>query len=230
MVALILGFLALRNLLAKDRPTLFLILITVCGFQSLIVSLTQHYGVSWLVMIQPITASVILPVVWLTFQSASLRPIDIRKDGHHLSAPIFTTFCLFFAPLTLDAVLAIIFLGYGGAILFWLHKNESLPLARLESGHLSARIWKAMDVLLMLSALSDIFIASAIRFGRIEWWPLIINVFTSFSLLDIGLLSLSRDAEGTTKVDRDEIETNQSLLSRGIYHPNPAFGHPDGYG
>lgn len=210
MVALILGFLALRHLLAKDRPTFFLILIAVCGFQSLIVSLTQHYGVRWLVMAQPITASVIPPIAWLTFQSATLRPIDIRRDGLHLSAPIFTTFCLFFAPVTLDAVLALIFLGYGGAILFWLHKDDSLPLARLESGPLPARIWKAMGVLLMLSALSDILIASAIGSGRIEWRPLIISVFTSFNLLGIGLLSLSRDAEGTTEVDRDEIETNQS--------------------
>lgn len=210
MAALVLGFLAIRHMLARDRSTLFLAILAVCAIQSLTVSLTQHYGVPWLAMVQPITASFVPPVAWLTFQSAALRPIDTKRDGLHLLVPVFVTFCMLFAPLTLDAVLASIFVGYGIAILILLRQDDALPLTRLESGPLPARIWKAMGVLLILSALSDVLIAIAIGLGHIDWRPLIISVFTSFTLLGIGLLSLSRDAEGTTEVDPVETESEES--------------------
>ncbi|MEM1150564.1 MAG: AraC family transcriptional regulator [Pseudomonadota bacterium] len=210
VVALILGFLALRHTLAPDRSALFVALLAVCAFQSLIVSLVQHYGVSWLTMMQPITASLIPPVAWLTFQSAALRPMDPKRDGLHLLGPTFVVFCMVFAPLTLDAVLTSMFVIYGAAILFRLRRDEALPLVRLESGPLPARIWKALGALLILSALSDLLIAVAMGMGKADWRPLIISVFTSVTLLGIGLLSLSRDAEGPAEADPAETEPEKS--------------------
>lgn len=196
VVALILGFLAFRHFLAQDRSVLFLILLATCAAQSLLVSLTQHYGLSALARAQPITASLIPPLAWLTFQTAALRPPDPGRDAFHGLVPIFAMFCMLAAPLTLDVVLTLIFVGYGLAILFRLHRERTLPLARLESGPLPERIWKAVAALLLLSALSDVLIAAAIGLGHAEWRPVIISVFTSMTLLGIGLLSLSRDAEG----------------------------------
>ena len=189
VVALILGFLALRHAIAKDRSVLFLILLWTCAIQALIISLTQHYGFSHLAHIQPVTAVATPPLAWLTFQSSALHPIDIRRDWLHLLGPVFTAFCTLFAPLTLDVVLPALFAGYGTAILIRLQREGTLPLARLESGPLPVRIWKAVGILLILSALSDILIATAIWFGHIELRPLIISVFTSFTLLGIGLLT-----------------------------------------
>ncbi|WP_227272186.1 helix-turn-helix domain-containing protein [Roseobacter weihaiensis] len=197
VVALILGFLALRHVVAGDRPILFLILLAACAGQSLVISLNQNYGLSGFALIQPVTAVAAPPLAWLTFQSAVFRPLEVKRDWYHLLAPVFTTFCTAFAPLTLDFVLPVIFASYGVAILIHLRQDDTLPLARLGSGPLPARIWKAVSVLLLLSALSDVLIAIALHLGRTEWQPLIISVFTSFTLLGIGLLSLSRDAEGT---------------------------------
>ncbi len=212
-VALILGFLALRHMLAQDRPVLFLSLLMICGFQSLIVSLAQHYGVSVLLMVQPISASLIPPLAWLTFQAAALRPTEFKRDKWHAAVPLFVLFCAVFAPVTLDVILTITFVGYGAAILIKPRRGEALPLARLDAGPLPARIWKTVGFLLILSALSDVLIAVAVGTGHTELRPLIISVFTSFSLLGIGALSLSRDAEGTPVIEPPQPETEDTAPS-----------------
>ena len=209
VVALILGFLALRHAVLRDRSVLFLILLIACAVQSLVASLTQHYGMLQLSVIQPITAVTIPPLAWLTFQSAVLRSLDPKRDILHTLGPLFTTFCMVFAPATLDLVLPALFIGYGLAILIRLQRDNTLPLARLEAGPLPARIWKTVGVLLVLSALSDILIAVAVGFGYTSMRPLIISFFTSFTLLGIGLLSLSRDAEGSLEQTPEQTEPQE---------------------
>ncbi|MCK0097457.1 helix-turn-helix domain-containing protein [Yoonia sp. F2084L] len=209
-VALILGFLAIRHAVLGDRSILFLMLLTACALQALLISLTQHYGISQLVLLQPITAVIAPPLAWLTFQSAALRRFDLRRDAIHALIPAFTAFCVVFAPVTLDVLLPVVFAGYGTAILLRLRKEGTLPLARLEAGPLPARIWKAIGILLILSALSDILIAVTMGLGFVHLRPLIISVFTSFTLLGVGLLSLSRDAEGDTEAEEDNAELGPS--------------------
>lgn len=220
-VALILGFLALRHAVLRDRSVLFLVLLAACAVQALLISLTQHYGLSQLTVIQPITAVTAPPLAWLTFQSAALRPLDPKRDILHMLGPAFTAFCTIFAPVTLDLVLPTLFVGYGLAILIRLQRDNTLPLARLEAGPLPARIWKTVGVLLILSALSDILIAVAVGQGYVGMRPLIISIFTSFTLLGIGLLSLSRDAEGTleeapkqTEPQPDPTVNDTALIAR----------------
>lgn len=199
VVALVLGFLALRHALAGDRSILFLVFLATCGLQALVISLTQHYGLSIFRPMQLATAVALPPLAWLTFQSAALRPFDRKRDWLHLLGPGFTAFCTVFAPVTLDVVLPALFVGYGATILVRVRTDEALPLARLGAGPRPARIWKGVGLLLVFSALLDVLIAVALRLGHAEWRPLIISIFTSFTLLGIGLLSLSRDADGTTE-------------------------------
>lgn len=220
-VALILGFLALRHAVLRDRSVLFLVLLAACAVQALLISLTQHYGLSQLTVIQPITAVTAPPLAWLTFQSAALRPLDPKRDILHTLGPAFTAFCTVFAPVALDMVLPALFAGYGLAILIRLRRDNTLPLARLEAGPLPARIWKTVGMLLILSALSDILIAVAVGLGHVGMRPLIISIFTSFTLLGIGLLSLSRDAEGTleeaprqTEPQPDPTVNDAALIAR----------------
>ncbi|SLN12184.1 Helix-turn-helix domain protein [Pseudooceanicola marinus] len=214
IVALILGFLALRHALAGDRSILFLVLLAACAMQALVISLTQHYGLSGLWPLQLATAVIMPPLAWLTFQSAALRPFDRRRDWLHLLGPAFAAFCTVFAPVTLDVVLPALFAGYGATILASLRIDEALPLARLGAGPRPARIWKAVGLLLVLSALSDVLIAIALRLGHVEWRPLIISLFTSFTLLGIGLLSLSRDADGTAEDRSGEDSTGAPDMPR----------------
>ncbi len=204
VIALILGFLALRHALAGDRSILFPVLLATCALQGFVISLTQHYGLSWMWPAQLATAVAMPPLAWLTFQSATQRPLDRKRDWLHLLGPAFNLFCTVFAPVTLDIVLPTLFAGYGAAILVRLRAEDALPLARLGSGPLPARIWQAVGLLLILSALSDLLIAVALGLGHAGWRPYIISVFTSFTLLGIGLLSLARDAEGAAEEQSGE--------------------------
>lgn len=216
VVALILGFLAVRHAVLGDRSVLFLMLMAACAVQALVISLTQHYGMSQLFLVQPITAVVAPPLAWLTFQSGALRRFDLRRDAIHAIVPAFTAFCTLFAPVTLDVVLPVVFATYGIAILLCLRTEDTLPLARLDAGPLPARIWKTMGVLLILSSLSDILIAVALGVGHPDLQPLIISVFTSFTLLGIGLLGLSRDAEGDDESETSEVEPSPSEEDEAI--------------
>ncbi len=216
VVALILGFLAVRHAVLGDRSLLFLMLMAACAVQALVISLSQHYGLSQLSLVQPITAVITPPLAWLTFQSAALRRFDLRRDAIHALVPAFTAFCAFFATITLDAVLPVIFAAYGIAILLRLRAEGSLPMARLDAGPLPARIWKAIGVLLILSSLSDVLIAVAIGAGYPDLQPLIISIFTSFTLLGIGLLSLSRDAEGSDESEAIDVEPGPSEKDEAI--------------
>ncbi|MEP2470058.1 MAG: helix-turn-helix domain-containing protein, partial [Paracoccaceae bacterium] len=219
VVALILGFLAIRHAVQDDRSFLFLILMAACAVQALVISLTQHYGFSQLLLLQPITAVAAPPLAWLTFQSGALRRFDLRRDAIHALVPAFTAFCTIFAPITLDALLPIVFATYGIAILRRIQTESTLPLVRLAAGPLPARIWRAIGILLILSSLSDITIAVAIGWGYPDFLPLIISVFTSFTLLGIGLLSLSGDAHGsheneTTTVEPSPTDEDEAIITR----------------
>ncbi len=216
VVALILGFLAVRHAVLGDRSLLFLMLMAACAVQALVISLSQHYGLSQLSLVQPITAVVTPPLAWLTFQSAALRRFDLSRDVIHALVPAFTAFCAFFATITLDAVLPVIFAAYGIAILLRLRAEGTLPLARLDAGPLPARVWKAMGILLILSSISDVLIAVALGAGYPDLRPLIISIFTSFTLLGIGLLSLSRDAEGSDESEAIDVEPGPSEKDEAI--------------
>ncbi len=196
VTALVLGFLILRVLTVEKRPPVVIVFLTACAVQSLIVAALQYYGVSELRPVQPATATLIPVLAWLTFQTAFLRPVRPR-DSLHLLVPAFTVFCILFAPATIDIILPIIFLAYGGAILYVLKSGgDALPLARLEAGRQPLWLWTGIAISLFLSALSDSLIAVAFLSDNPGWAKLIISVFTSCALLAVGLLSVSPNAFG----------------------------------
>ncbi|WP_292898036.1 helix-turn-helix domain-containing protein [Nitratireductor sp.] len=209
IVAFVLGGLLIRIATSSERPPFLMALLTACAVQSLIVSLRQHYGIAALLPFQPITATFVPPLTWLAFQTASFRQFSLPRDLVHLAAPGFAAFCVIFAPDTLDTVVPAIFVLYGFAILAKLHRSgEDLPLARLEAGRLPARIWGGIGLALVLSALSDAFIAFAFMTGKTWLPPLIVSVFSSAALLAIGLLAVSPGAIGEAEPQRPEQAQN----------------------
>jgi AraC-like DNA-binding protein len=197
IVALVLGFLFVRTLLAGGYPKLFAALLFVCALQGVVVSLIQYYGVAALLALQPVTATTIPPLAWLAFLTSAVRPLDERRDLLHLAAPAFTAFCVAFAPLALDVVVSGIFVGYGVAILVTLRRSAGdLPLMRLESGRIPGLIWRAIALALIVSAIGDglIAVVLAYDFGLLRPW--ILSIFSSIALLSIGLLAVSNDLIG----------------------------------
>ncbi|MCD1633595.1 helix-turn-helix domain-containing protein [Martelella mediterranea] len=216
VTALVLGFLILRVLTVEERPPVVIVFLSACAVQSLIVAALQYYGLSLLRPVQPVTATLIPVLAWLTFQTAFLRPLRPARDSLHLLVPAFAVFCILFAPATIDIILPAIFIAYGGLILYVLKSGgDALPLARLEAGRQPLWLWTGIAVSLLLSALSDGLIAVAFLSDNPGWAQLIISIFTSCALLSVGLLSVSPNAFG---------ETETETLSRPTAAPVPDEG------
>ncbi|AJY47544.1 helix-turn-helix domain-containing protein [Martelella endophytica] len=239
VTALILGFMILRVMTVEKRPPVITVFLSACALQSLIVALLQYYGMRMLHPVQPVTATMIPILAWLTFQTSFLRPPKASRDGLHFLVPAFAVFCIVFAPLTIDVVIPAVFLAYGLLILHALHiRGDTLPLARLEAGRQPQWLWTGIAISLILSAASDSLIAMAFWSGRPEWGYAIISVFTSCALLAVGLLSVSPNAFGEvdeagppetatptepTDGDRQIVERLDRLLATEKLYLDPAL-------
>lgn len=215
-VALVLAYLAGRTLLSGGRP-LLVVFLTACAGQSLLVALVGGYGVEGLRPILPVSAATIPPLAWITFQDALIRRLSLRDVSVHAAAPAFALFARVFAPETTDAVVPLIFLGYGGAILWRLRASSDMPLARLEAGETPGMIWKILGWALVASAVSDVLIALAFMTGNASWTGWMITVSSSLALLLLGLLSGSPAATGAEN-DDDEARpapSGQSVAEDG---------------
>ncbi len=212
-VALVLSYLAIRTVMSEGRPLLVSFL-TVCALQSLLVTLVVGYGVDGLRLILPVSAAVVPPLAWLTFQDALVSRMPLRTMAVHCAAPAFASFCQIFAPETADFVVPLVFAGYGAAILFRLRDAPDIPLARLEAGRVPAVLWQVLGWALIASALSDVLISLAFLTGNESWTGWLITVSSSLALLLLGLLSGSPSATGAARDETDAAPTPPRQTSR----------------
>ncbi|WP_367310937.1 helix-turn-helix domain-containing protein [Aaestuariibius violaceus] len=230
VVSLILAALALRLARAEEKPALMPALLAACALQGLTVSLVQHYGLTALRPLQPVTATAIPPLAWIAFQSAARRA-PRRSDALHAAGPLFTAFCLLFAPATLDIVVSSLFAGYSAAILIALWTTpETLPRTRLDGGTIPRRIWIAIAAALFGSAVGDGLIAAAIATDRADLVPWIFGTFSSLALLAIGTLSLSdtlttpdsaEPPQDPSRDDADLLDRLESLMTADRLYLDP---------
>jgi AraC-like DNA-binding protein len=216
-VSLALAFLALRFVLQREGPSLFPVLLAAAAAQGTLISLVQHYGLTGLQVMQPVTAALVPPLAYLAFRQAAIRAPSLPGDLSHAAAPLAAVFAVLFGDGRLhwlpDAVLVALFAGYGGAILVQVRASADLPLARLDAGHLPRRIWQLVGASLVLSAASDAAIAAALLSGAQWMRPVIVSVTSSLALLAIGLLGLLAARPGPAE---DDGETGGNLASPSI--------------
>ncbi len=236
-VALVLGYLALRSFLSEGRPCLVAFL-GVCAGQSLLVALVGGYGLEGLRPVLPVTATIVPALAWVTFQDALVHRRPSRALLVHGAAPAFALFCVIFAAETTDVIVPLVFVGYGGAILWRLRAASDMPLARLEAGQVPALLWRALGWALIGSALCDVLIALAFMTGHPEWTGWLIAISSSLVLLLVGVLSGNPAAAGasveeatppeapppapqTSAEDLEIVETLKAFLSREPLHLDP---------
>jgi AraC-like DNA-binding protein len=189
--AAVLWFLFLRLWITRGRLTPIAGLLALCAVQTGIIALAQHYQITGMRFVQPVTAILIPPAAWCAFQWTAVRPVQ-RADLWHLLVPVTATVALFAGPDFLDVFIPAAFAIYGGALLFQSRKGpDAQPRAFLGDGHLPSRIWQVIGVALCASALSDLFIVAAITSGLEYLRPWIISVFSVGNLMLIGIISLS---------------------------------------
>lgn len=186
-VAIVLAFASLVLWRQSGRAGPLVRLLALCAAQSLIIALSQHYGVAGMRVLQPLTASLIPPAAWLAF-----RPSPSRVDVLHALGPLTAAAALLVAPAFLDVVLPGLFIVYGALILVAAKAGaDAQPDARLASGDQPVVIWRVIGAALIASALSDVLIVAAQIAGHPELRPWIISLFAVGNLLIIGGLSLS---------------------------------------
>ncbi len=194
-VALVLCYLAIRTALSEGRVFLVLFLFA-CAVQSLLVALVGGYGIIELQPILPVSATVVPPMAWISFQDALVRRMSLRAMLVHAVAPAFTLFCRVFAPETIDFVVPLVFAGYGAALLLQLRAGPDMPLARLEAGRVPSMLWQVLGWALIGSAISDVLIVVAFLTDNAEWANWLITISSSLALLLLGVLSGSPSASG----------------------------------
>ncbi len=192
MAALVLGFMLLRAALRREQPALMLALLAACMVQGVVISLHQYYAVPGFGAVQPVTATLIPPLAWLALQGVAMRGLTPARDWVHALPPLFTAFCVGFAPGVVDQAVMAVFVGYGGAMLWVLRAGRDvLARTQLASGQRPLVIWRVIGGALVLSGISDGVIVAAQIAGLGAWQPVIIGVFSSVTLLALGGLGLS---------------------------------------
>ncbi|UWR25864.1 helix-turn-helix domain-containing protein [Sulfitobacter sp. S223] len=189
--ALILSCLLLRLLIVDKRHGPLAMLLALCALQGLIISLAQHFQVSWARPLQPVTASLIPPMAWVAFQTTAVRKPNAR-DAVHLIGPFCVVAALLIQPQPLDFLIPAVFAGYGLAIVWQSRKGaDALPRMRLEAGDMPGLVWQIIGWALIASALSDglIVLVQIIGMGYLQPW--IISIASSTTLAVIGVLTLS---------------------------------------
>lgn len=195
VVALALAFVAARAFLASDRGgrwhPLVLLMVGATAAQSLLIALVQHYGVTGLRWLQPITASALPPLTWCAFVAVQVRQLHAR-DAWHALAPTLALLCLLFWPDGLDLAVIGSFVVYGVALLLVLRSDATeLPMSRLASDNTPRWLWRFVALTLLASAAGDTLISvnEWMRLG--ESRSLLISAMSSLMLLSLGCIGLS---------------------------------------
>lgn len=197
VVALILAFIAARAWLVSERDgrwhPLLILMVAAVAAQSLLIALVQHYGVTELRWLQPITASSLPPLTWCAFLAVQVRQLGTR-DALHGLVPALSLLCVLFWPAGLDWVVIGCFVLYGMALLLVLRFGAAeLPMSRLASDNVPIWLWRFVAMSLLVSALGDTLISlnEVMRFGQSR--ALLISALSSLMLLSLGSIGLSSE-------------------------------------
>lgn len=166
VVALLLIILLIRMLrlredsLAEKRP--FLLLIAAYALQSVLIGIRWGYDVLELMPVQAVLAALIPALAWVSFQGLAREdaPVSLVRYWPHLlpAALLIVLLGIWREPLSLTLIL--IFLAYGGALL-WLARNgpDGLVSSRLDGALLSYRSLQITGLAVLASAISDVIIS-----------------------------------------------------------------------
>lgn len=205
-VGCVLAYASLRLWQQRRNLHPLVLLLILCAVQSLIIALSQHYGVVVMQVIQPLVASTIPPAAWIAYQGH-----PSRADIKHALGPLTVVAAMLVAPHFVDVLLPGLFVVYGGMILVSARQGPDLqPDALLASGDVTARIWVVIGVVLVASAFSDVLIVATHSAGYPELRPWIISVFSVGNLLIIGALSSSPHLQ--TVVEDDTVEPTEPQI------------------
>ncbi len=227
LVALVLGIFLVR-LLREGRDSwtahgLFLPLIALYILQSLLVGLRWGYGLTQVLAILPVLASLMPALSYLAFRDLARERQGISAaDWPHLLPTLLIAVILLITHLPaglgippiryipVDVILIAVFLAYGLALL-WLARlgPDGLVASRLDG---SLRSWRALQltgIALITSALTDVAISLDMLWSGGRYSPMVVSAATTLILLLLGLGAVCAGEE-TGGADGADAETDRS--------------------
>ncbi|MDH4440250.1 MAG: AraC family transcriptional regulator [Rhizobium sp.] len=227
LVALFLGIFLVR-LLREGRDSwgthgLFLLLIALHIVQSLLVGLRWGYGITEVLVVLPVMASLIPALSFLAFRDLAREGQGLtRADWPHLLPTLSVILIMVLARqpvspdippvlrIPVDVVLIAEFLGYGAALL-WIARQgpDALVTSRLDGALRSYRALQLTGLALITSALTDVAISLDMVWSGGRYSPLVVSAATTLILLLLGIGAVTAGqeeaGEGTMAfIDRDE--------------------------
>lgn len=217
------GLLFLAHLRGNAARTL-LVLIGMSAVQLLVVALAQHWHWPLARAIQPVSAVAIPPLAWVAFRRGAVRGRAWMRDLPHAAGPIGVAALAALAPAALDVAVPALFAGYGLAIALAVRAGaDGVPLARLEHGGGTARMWRLVGAALVVSAASDVAIALALAADRPVLAGWVLSVAATGYLLAIGAIALTPALDP----DRQEPETEPEPQDANSAGRRPDPGEDD---
>ena len=179
------------------RSRLFLVLLAVCALQALLVALRSSFALNELKSIQPITATLIPILAYL-----SLLTLSQHSNHHKFAAPAnvlslhtvpvtLVLISLLLSPKYVDALLFASYVFYGCLILWKTRSGaDSLTIVRLEAAGYTLWVWRIIAIMLLLLALVDLFIGfdGGLQGGGV---PLVLATASSALMILILAIALS---------------------------------------
>lgn len=168
VVALVLVFLLAQMTWRQGAVVLanrhFRLLLGGYALLSVLIGLRWGYGVKTLLPLQATLAVALAAWAWCCYRNLATAAPASRWQWLH-GLPAVVVVLLFAAwPDGVDAAVVLAYLGYGLALLRLARRGpDALGLARLDEALLAHRALWATAVLLLMSALADVFIAWDIR-------------------------------------------------------------------
>lgn len=191
-------------------------LMLAAAVQCAVLAGALHYGLPGLRMVMPAGASLLPPLAWAAF-TFSARRAPVPGDLLHGLGPVAVLLCLFAARPLLDAVLPLLFAGYGAALLLALRGGRDvLARARLGDGGQPLLLWRLLAAALIASAAGDMLILLDFRLNGGRHLLLIASSINPVCLLVLGALPLCRqlDPPEDVPVAAEERAVIEDLMAR----------------
>ncbi|PYB76992.1 helix-turn-helix domain-containing protein [Rhizobium wuzhouense] len=248
LVALFLGIFLVR-LLREGRDSwgthgLFLLLIVLHIIQSLLVGLRWGYGLTQVLAVLPVMASLIPALSFLAFRDLAREGQGLtRADWPHLLPTLAVVLIMLTARMPdglaipavmripVDVVLISEFLAYGAALL-WLAREgpDALVASRLDGALRSYRALQLTGLALITSALTDVAISLDMLWSGGRYSPMVVSAATTLILLLLGIGAVTASQEEAGEGDASFAEwggpdagpdATPRLTSPSIASPRP---------
>lgn len=191
-------------------------LVLAAALQSAVLAGALHYGVAELRWVMPAGASLLPPLAWAALQYSAVRKPQ-RRDLLHASGPAIVLACLAARREIIDAVLPLLFAGYGTAMFLTLRGGRDvLARARLGDGGQPLLLWRLLALALMAAAAGDVLILLDHWLQGGRHMLLIASSLNPVCLLVLGALPLARPLEPLPEdaPPQEEMAAAEDLLAR----------------